>query len=111
MTAYKLIQLVTQLEFKNHDSINGNPNDWTALVNDSDADGDGVLGIQLTDAQRQQLADSIVATDGFQPFDLGNGAVISPLSSPNKGEELRIKLKSEWQISDEISLTQQTTVP
>ncbi|WP_448551845.1 TonB-dependent receptor [Thalassotalea montiporae] len=91
----------------NHDSINGSPNDWTALVNDSDADGDGVLGIQLTDAQRQQLADSIVATDGFQPFDLGNGALISPLSSPNKGEELRVKLKSEWQINDETRLIQQ----
>lgn len=91
----------------NHDSITGNPTDWLNLVNDSDADGDGAMGIQLTDEQRQQLANSIVSTDGYEPFDLGNGAVISPLSEPNEGKELRVKLKSEWNISEDVELTQQ----
>ena len=91
----------------NQDSINGSQTDWNALVNDSDADNDGVFGIQLTDAQRQQLADSIRTTDGLKPYDLGSGSVISPLSKPNEGKEFRIKLKSEWQISENIELTQQ----
>jgi len=91
----------------NHDSINGSSQDWQALVNDSDADGDGVFGIQLTEEQRQQLANSIRKSDGFKPYDLGDGAVISPLSTPNEGEELRLKLKSEWQISNDTQLIQQ----
>ena len=91
----------------NQDSINGSQTDWTALVNDSDADNDGIFGIQLTDAQRQQLADSIRSSDGLMPYDLGSGAVISPLSKPNEGKEFRIKLKSEWQITNDVELTQQ----
>lgn len=91
----------------NHDSIQGQATDWQALVNDSDADNDGLFGIQLTDEQRQQLAQSIRMSDGFKPFDLGSGAVISPLSSPNKGEELRGKLKSDWNFSDNGHLVQQ----
>ena len=71
----------------NQDSINGSQTDWTALVNDSDADGDGVFGIQLTDTQRQELANTITNTDGLRPYDLGSGSVISPLSKPNEGEE------------------------
>jgi outer membrane receptor protein involved in Fe transport len=46
-------------------------------------------------------------SDGFKPFDLGDGDVISPLSSPNKGEELRVKLKSDWNFSDNGHLVQQ----
>ena len=91
----------------NHDSIQGQATDWQALVNDSDADNDDVLGIQLTDEQRQQLAQSIEMSDGFKPFDFGDGDVISPLSSPNKGEELRVKLKSDWNFSDNGHLVQQ----
>ncbi len=91
----------------NQDSINGSQTDWTALVNDTDADGDGNLGIQLTDAQRQELAASIRDTDGLEPYDLGDGNLISPLSTPNEGEELRIKLKSVWQINEGTELTQQ----
>ena len=91
----------------NRDSINGLATDWQALINDSDADNDGRTGIQLTDAQRQQLANSIHETDGLQPYDLGSGSVISPLSKPNKGEELRIKLKSELTFGNSNSLTQQ----
>ena len=91
----------------NHDSINGSANDWSALVNDFDSDGDGNLGIQLNDAQRQQLAASIAATDGLEPYNLGDGALISPLSSPNESEELRVKLKSEWLLDINGKLTQQ----
>ncbi|MCH2055818.1 MAG: TonB-dependent receptor [Thalassotalea sp.] len=91
----------------NHDSINGDPQDWLALVNDSDGDNDGNFGIQLTDEQRQQLAESIEGSDGFKPYDLGEQALISPLSSPNEGQELRIKVKSEWQIDTDMRLTQQ----
>lgn len=91
----------------NHDSINGAANDWMALVNDFDGDGDGNFGIQLTEEQRQQLANSIKTSDGFEPFDLGSQAVISPLSTPNKGEELRFKVKSSWQINGDSHLTQQ----
>ena len=91
----------------NHDSINGLATDWNALVNDFDGDNDGRLGIQLSDEQRQQLADSIRMSDGFRPYDLGEQAVISPLSTPNEGEELRIKVKSSWQIDEDSQLTQQ----
>lgn len=91
----------------NADSIDGSQTDWTALVNDNDGDNDGVFGIQLTDEQRQQLADSLTSSDGLAPYDLGNSAVISPLSQPNEGKEFRIKLKSEWQITSDIELTQQ----
>ena len=91
----------------NQDSINGSQTDWTALVNDSDADGDGVFGIQLTDAQRQELANTITDTDGLRPYDLGSGSVISPLSKPNEGEETRIKIKSDWQLSNDTLLIQQ----
>lgn len=87
----------------NHDSINGSATDWMALINNPDAS----KGLQLTDEQRQQLAASIRNSDGFQPYDLGDGAVISPLSRPNEGKEIRVKLKSEWMINDEDMLTQQ----
>lgn len=91
----------------NHDSINGDASDWLALINDFDGDGDGNFGIQLTDAQRQQLADSIRSTDGFEPYDLGDSSVISPLSEPNKGKEVRFRVKSEWDIADDLFLVQQ----
>jgi len=86
----------------NHDSIDGSATDWNALVNDPTTNG-----LQLTDEQRQQLATSIRDTDGGQPYDLGDGSLISPLSKPNEGEELRIKLKSEWMFDQGGQLTQQ----
>ncbi|MBB6520345.1 TonB-dependent receptor [Pseudoteredinibacter isoporae] len=77
------------------------------LPNDNDSDGDGVVGLQLTDEQRAQLAASIGAEDGLRPYDLGSGSLISPLSRPNEGKESRIKLRHDWTISDNSLLTQQ----
>lgn len=80
---------------------------WEDLVNDSNADGDKYIGIQLTEEQRKELAKSIRTTDGIHPFDLGDGNLISPLSKPNKGKEFRIKLRNDWNISKNTKLTQQ----
>jgi len=76
-------------------------------VNDSDADGDGDLGIQLTDDQRDELANSIANNDGREPYDLGDTGLISPLSEPNEGEETRLKIRHDWAISENTMLTQQ----
>ncbi|MFZ8200072.1 TonB-dependent receptor [Alteromonas portus] len=73
------------------------------LVNDTAESG----GLQLTDAQRDELAASLVSTDGVQPFDLGDTSLISPISRPNEGEEFRIKLRQDLVISSDWSLTQQ----
>lgn len=73
------------------------------LVNDTAESG----GLQLTDAQRDELAASLVSTDGVQPFDLGDTSLISPISRPNEGEEFRVKLRQDLAISDDWSLTQQ----
>lgn len=73
------------------------------IVNDTAESG----GLQLTDAQRDELAASLVSTDGVQPFDLGDTSLISPISRPNEGEEFRVKLRQDLVISDDWSLTQQ----
>ncbi|MDY6976194.1 MAG: TonB-dependent receptor [Pseudomonadota bacterium] len=73
------------------------------LVNDTAESG----GLQLTDAQRDKLAASLVSTDGVQPFDLGDTSLISPISRPNEGEEFRVKLRQDLAINDDWSLTQQ----
>ena len=93
----------------NHDSINDTDGTigWQDLVNDFDGDEDGVLGLQLTDEQRQALANSIESGDGHSPYDLGSQGLISPLSEPNQGEELRIKLRHDWTINSDTTLTQQ----
>lgn len=64
-------------------------------------------GLQLTDTQRQELVDTLSATDGWQPIDLGDTGLISPISTPNDGEELRIKLRQDIDFSDDWSLTHQ----
>ncbi|WDE14435.1 TonB-dependent receptor [Thalassomonas haliotis] len=93
----------------NLDSIDAAPGSIVGqdLVNDSDADGDGIFGIALTPEQRQQLADSLVSTDGLQPYDLGEQGLISPLSKPNEGKEIRFKLQHKTAINDDLSLHQQ----
>jgi outer membrane receptor protein involved in Fe transport len=73
------------------------------LVNDTAESG----GLQLTDAQRDELAATLVSTDGVQPFDLGDTSLISPISRPNEGEEFRVKLRQDLLINDDWSLTQQ----
>ena len=56
--------------------------------------------LQLTDAQRQQLLDSLAPGDGGQPFDLGEASLISPLARPTDGEEFRVKFRHDWTITD-----------
>ncbi|MCV2884866.1 TonB-dependent receptor [Aestuariibacter sp. AA17] len=93
----------------NRDSLAGEGDEITAdrLVNDSDADNDKKLGIQLTDAQREQLAASINDTDGVLPLDLGATGLISPLSRPNAGEEVRIKVRHDVDFSAQTKLRHQ----
>ncbi|MEJ6473213.1 TonB-dependent receptor [Pseudoalteromonas piscicida] len=95
----------------NWDSIAAEPGLVTAdlLPNDSNyiAEDDKWLGQQLSDEQRAQLAASIAASDGLKPFDLGDGNLISPLSRPNEGEELRVKLRHDWYLNRNSKLTQQ----
>ena len=64
-------------------------------------------GLQLTDLQRQELSDSLNVTDGWQPIDLGSTGLISPISTPNKGKELRIKLRQDIDFSNDWSLNHQ----
>ncbi|PAJ75331.1 TonB-dependent receptor [Pseudoalteromonas sp. NBT06-2] len=93
----------------NLDSINANPGDitWQDLVNDTNADSDEFRGIQLTDTQRQELAASLAKNDGLKPFDLGSQGLISPMSKPNEGEELRFKVSHQIDLSNNASFHQQ----
>ncbi|MDK2596982.1 TonB-dependent receptor [Pseudoalteromonas obscura] len=97
----------------NWDSISGDPRKLTGadLPNESKfTDENGIveyLGIQLTDAQREQLAASISTSDGLRPIDLGDTSLVSPLSTPNEGKELRFKLRHDWHLGEESTLTQQ----
>ncbi|WP_299008928.1 TonB-dependent receptor [uncultured Shewanella sp.] len=93
----------------NYDGIDASPGEigWQDLPNDSDGDGDKKTGIKLTQEQRQQLADSLVSTDGLKPFDLGEQGLISPLSRPNEGQEMRLKLQHEMDIDTNVFLHQQ----
>ena len=59
--------------------------------------GDRVI---LTDAQRQQLLDSLAPGDGSQPYDLGEGTFVSPLARPTDGEEFRLKVRHDWTLSE-----------
>lgn len=93
----------------NWDSTPGTPGSVTGedLANGTDADNDGIYGLQLTQEQRQQLAESLSDTDGLEPHDLGEQGLISPLSEPNDGSEKRIKLRHDLQFGQTASLTQQ----
>ncbi len=65
-------------------------------------------GLQLTDEQIQILADSIESNDGIQPFALGNDtSLVSPLSTPNDGEEFRIKVRHDGDLGNNWALSQQ----
>ncbi|MFT6901791.1 MAG: iron complex outermembrane receptor protein [Colwellia sp.] len=64
-------------------------------------------GLQLTGAQRQSLSESLGATDGWQPIDLRGHGLISPISTPNEGKELRIKVRQSINFSDDWSLNHQ----
>ncbi|MDP2713759.1 TonB-dependent siderophore receptor [Rheinheimera sp.] len=88
----------------NWDSVVGGQGKLTAEQLPNDPQGPG---LQLTEAQRAQLAASILATDGTAPYRLGKANLISPLATPNMGEELRIKLRHDWDLSQSTTLSQQ----
>jgi iron complex outermembrane receptor protein len=88
----------------NRDSVNG----ANGLVTADDLPNDLTnKGIELTPAQREELANSITSDDGSHPFDLGSQGLISPISEPNKGEELRIKFDYSIGFGQDTSLRQQ----
>ena len=72
------------------------------LINDATA-----KGLQLTEQQRQQLADSLAANDGLTPYTFGHNGIISPMANDNEGEELRFKLTHNYFITDNLFLNQQ----
>lgn len=88
----------------NWDSVPGGQGAVTGAQLPNDPSG---RGLQLTEAQRAQLAASILASDGTAPYRLGKANLISPLATPNEGEEFRIKLRHDWELSQDTSLTQQ----
>lgn len=61
--------------------------------------------VQLTDAQKQQLIDSLAPGEGTEPYDLGGSSLISPLARPNDGEEYRLKFRHDWQIDENTTLS------
>jgi len=63
---------------------------------------------QLSDDQRQALASSLAPGDGLEPFDLDGASLISPLARPNDGEELRLKLRWEWEPVAGLHITPST---
>lgn len=69
-----------------------------------DVDGGG---LQLTDMQLQALVDSLTPTDGWQPYDIGDTSLVSPLSTPNQGEELRFKVRQDIDLADDWFLMHQ----
>ncbi|MCL1048547.1 TonB-dependent receptor [Shewanella abyssi] len=75
---------------------------WEDLINDPNN-----AGLQLTDAQRQQLADSLSSSDGQTPYAFGNAGIISPMAKDNEGEELRFKLTHNIYFNDNLFLNQQ----
>ncbi|TGE84865.1 TonB-dependent receptor [Pseudoalteromonas sp. KS88] len=72
------------------------------LVNDQ-----SLAGLQLTQAQRQQLADSLAISDGLTPYTFGHNGIISPMAKDNKGEELRFKLTHNYYLTHDLFLNQQ----
>ncbi|MBB1269925.1 TonB-dependent siderophore receptor [Shewanella sp. SR44-3] len=75
---------------------------WQDLVNDSTS-----KGIQLTELQRQELANSLSSSDGLTPYTFGHNGLISPMAKANEGEELRLKLTHNIYLSDNLHLNQQ----
>ena len=70
---------------------------WQDLINDPEG-----KGIQLSDAQRQQLAGSLADSDGLTPYEFGHNGIISPMAKDNEGEELRFKLTHNYFFNDNL---------
>ncbi|MGO2478119.1 MAG: TonB-dependent receptor [Pseudoalteromonas sp.] len=66
-----------------------------------------LAGLQLTDAQRQQLVNSLSPSDGLTPYNFGDEGLISPMAEDNKGEEVRFKLTHNYYLTDNLFLNQQ----
>ncbi len=83
--------------------------DWTTLVNDNAVDvGTGAfLGVQLTDTQRQALANSLLSSDGISPYDIGDHSLITNIADPNEGKEYRVKLSYEIEPSKNFTIMNQ----
>lgn len=75
---------------------------WEDLINDPNN-----AGLQLTDEQRQQLANSLSSSDGKTPYAFGHAGIISPMAKDNEGEELRFKLTHNIYFNDNLFLNQQ----
>ncbi|WP_404394189.1 TonB-dependent receptor [Pseudoalteromonas phenolica] len=75
---------------------------WQDLINDPAG-----KGVQLSDAQRQQLANSLAANDGLTPYTFGHNGIISPMAKDNEGEELRVKLTHNIAFTDDLTLNHQ----
>ncbi|MCG9791754.1 TonB-dependent receptor [Flavobacterium algicola] len=93
-------------------NVLGDPNaggySWENLQNDPTLDKNGnFTGLQLSDDQRKTLANSLLNSDGTEPFDIGDATLVSPLSTPNEGVESRIKLRHEWKPSAAWTITNQ----
>lgn len=61
----------------------------------------------LTEAQRQQLMDTMSNSDGLTPHNIGNANLVSPMAKANEGEELRLKLTHNINFTDDLFLNQQ----
>jgi outer membrane receptor protein involved in Fe transport len=89
----------------NAESVNGlTAGEVTAndLINDTTSNG-----LQLSEAQREQLADSLSSSDGLTPYRFGTNGIISPMAKDNAGEEQRIKLTHNYFITDDLFINQQ----
>lgn len=75
---------------------------WQDLINDPAG-----KGVQLSDAQRQQLANSLAANDGLTPYTFGHNGIISPMAKDNEGEELRVKLTHNIAFTNDLTLNHQ----
>ncbi len=86
-------------------SVNGLTSDQVTgadLVNDPSGNG-----LQLSEAQRIELANSLSSSDGLTPYSFGTNGIISPMAKDNEGEELRFKLTHNYFITDDLFLNQQ----
>ena len=72
------------------------------LVNDPTGSG-----LQLSESQRNELANSLSDNDGLTPYQFGTNGIISPMADDNEGEELRFKLTHNYFITDDLFLNQQ----
>ena len=72
------------------------------LVNDPTGSG-----LQLSESQRNELANSLSDNDGLTPYQFGTNGIISPMADDNEGEELHFKLTHNYFITEDLFLNQQ----